>query len=120
MSGVSIRNEFQINCHHLNLCFRKYKPKNMRVVNFCSAVRKFNSPRGWGALFFKLVTCPTEFAASSQPLTKTVAICVNGCFCHESCQIVRQQRKRTDLCGGVNEFEKKFVVVVLCSLLSVV
>jgi len=42
------------------------------------------------------MTWPTEFAASSHPLTQIVAVCVNGCFCHESYQIVRQSETETN------------------------
>jgi len=80
-------------------------------MNFCSAARKFNSPNvrgggggggggegGRGGIIFQalIVTCPTEFAASSQPLTQTVAVCVNGCFCHESYQIVCQSETESN------------------------
>jgi hypothetical protein len=53
---------------------------------------------GYGCIIFQavIVTCPTEFAASSQPSIHTVAVCVNGCFCHESYQIARQSEPETN------------------------
>ena len=89
-----VRIEFQISCQRLNLCFRKIINQKMWVL-WISARHLANSiHHSWGVgggIIFQtlIVTCPTEFAAAcSQSLMV--------CFCHESCQIMRQSVTETD------------------------
>ena len=72
----------------------------MRIVTFCLAARKFDSPLVGGVnIIFEalIVTFPTVFAACSQTFTLCQSVLMVVCVMNHVSSCVGQYRKRPDL-----------------------